>query len=171
MKMSYVLLTCIAMFSFGLYTSWKHIVEWHVVLSHCQFQLEIARVNVATQIRLRLSQGTPFLSVPEMVLQSGPWTPPLSQLGFHLLQFGRSEGGSPASKLFMWAPLQYLHIPDKHMILSSNRSQVTSKKKWCSDKLPLSKLFPYTLFIDSKTRYASYNNSVYNQSTWWRKMQ
>ena len=87
MKMSYVLLTCIATFSFGLYTSWKHIVEWHVVLSHCQFQLEIARVNVATQIRLRLSQGTPFLSVPEMVLQSGPWTPPLSQLGFHLLQF------------------------------------------------------------------------------------
>ena len=87
MKMSYVLLTCIAIFSFGLYTSWKHIVEWHVVLSHCQFQLEIARVNVATQIRLRLSQGTPFLSVPEMVLQSGPWTPPLLQLGFHLLQF------------------------------------------------------------------------------------
>ena len=45
MKMSYVLLTCIAIFSFGLYTSWKHIVEWHVVLSHCQFQLEIARVT------------------------------------------------------------------------------------------------------------------------------
>ena len=27
----------------------------------------------------------PFFSVPEMVLQSGPWTPPLSKLGFHLL--------------------------------------------------------------------------------------
>ena len=48
---------------------------------------KIARVNVATQIRLRLSQGTPFFSAPEMVLQSGPWTPPLSQLDFTWYSF------------------------------------------------------------------------------------
>ena len=160
------------MFSFGLYTSWKHIVEWHVFLSHFQFQLEIARVNVATQIRLRLSQGTPFLSVPEMVLQSGPWTPPLSQLGFHLLQFRCQREDRPLPNCLCERLCSIcIYVTNIWYNLQIGRSQVTSNKKWCSDELPLSKLFPYTLFIDSKIRYASYNNSVYNQSTWWRKMQ
>ena len=161
MKMSYVLLTCIAIFSFGLYTSWKHIVEWHVVLSHCQFQLEIACVNVATQIRLRLSQGTPFLSVPEMVPQSGPWTPPLLQLGFHLLQFRCQREDRPLPNCLCKRLCNICILPDKHMILSSNWSQVTSKKKWCSDELPLSDIafkwnqFPNVMINAETLRYVT----------------
>ena len=147
----------------------------HIMKTHCGMTCSLISLPISTRNRTRKRGNTNSSSVVSgdslpLCSWDGPavWSMDSTSVatGISLVTVSMSEGGSPASKLFMWAPLQYLHIPDKHMILSSNWSQVTSKKKWCSDKLPLSKLFSCTLFIDSKIRYASYKNSVYNQSTY-----
>ena len=150
MKMSYVSLTCIAIFSFGLYTSWKHIMEWLVVIPRSQFHLEIARVNMITQIHLRLSQGAPFFSTPEMVLQFGPWTPPRLQLGFNLLQFRCQREDRPFPNCLCECLCSiWIYLTNVWYNLQIGR-KLQVRKKWCSDKCPLSKLSPYTLIIVSK---------------------
>ena len=106
----------------------------HIMKTHFGMTCSLTSLPISSRNRMRKHGNTNLSSVvsgDSLLLCSwdGPavWSMDSTSVetGISLVIVSMSEGGSPTSKLFMWAPLQYLRIPDKHdMIFKS----VTSYK-------------------------------------------
>ena len=89
--------------------------------THCGMTCSLISLPISTRNRTRKRDNTNSSSVVSgdslpLCSWDGPavWSMDSTSVatGISLVTVSMSEGGSPASKLFMWAPLQYLHIPD-----------------------------------------------------------